>query len=132
MASLKVLNEIASELRLPLEIRKFRPLEELNRVNIDPFAWICNMTCGVYAVRLVEQGVVDHTVLVVTSESKCILDPEEQYALALDPEVLRKCGGYESTKLKIAEIRELLYPRKYKSVVLDFNSNTSPTVVPSE
>ena len=100
MASLKVLNDIAYELRLPLEIRKFRQLEELNRLNIDPFYCICNITCSVYAVRLVEQGVVDHTVLVVTSRSKCLLDPEEQYALTLDPEVLRKCGGHESKNLE--------------------------------
>ena len=112
MASLKVLNDISAELRLPLEIRKFRLLEELNKRNIDPFEWICNMTCSVYVVRLVEHGVVDHTVLVVTSETKCILDPEEQNALKLDPEVLRKCGGHESTKLRIAEVREILDPRK--------------------
>ena len=98
---------------MPLEIRKFRQLEELNRLNIDPFYCICNITCSVYAVRLVEQGVVDHTVLVVTSRSKCILDPEENSALAVDPEVLRKCGAYESTKLKIAEIREIMNPRKH-------------------
>ena len=81
MASLKVLNNIAAELRLPLETRKYRQLEELNRLNINPFTWICSMTCSVYLVRLVEHGVVDHTVLVVTSGNKCILYSEEQYEL---------------------------------------------------
>ena len=69
----------------------------------NPFEWILKQEEGVMVVRVVEEGVVDHCVVVDAGE-RIIVDGCEEYPLHLKIDTLRLCGGSEAANVRIAEV----------------------------
>ncbi len=68
------------------------------------FEAIAELRACVYAVRLREDTLIDHAV-VVDAKNGVIIDSEESGALALSADILERCGGERAKKLRLCEIR---------------------------
>lgn len=73
------------------------------------FSYVASMTQGVWIVRLLDEGFIDHAV-VLDCDKQIIVDSEESCAIALTATNLFLCGGGGggSKKLRVTTVREVV------------------------
>lgn len=106
--TLKQLFEEVHRINLPLAVRRI-PKAEREAFQKDPFAWVSNLKSGVWIVRLDQHDKSDHCVA-IDGNRGLILDGASRYPFILSEEILRRLGGDHATKLRVAEVRELVMP----------------------
>lgn len=73
----------------------------------DAFAWLANQTAGIWIVRVVRHGLVDH-VVALDGDRQLILDSAARYPFHLSEKLLREVGGSNVRDLRVAEVRKLV------------------------
>ena len=111
--SLKSATKYVQDMRLGVELRRV-PKGEREGFLEDSFAWVLGRDEGVMVVRIMEEEVVDHCV-VVDAGARIIVDGCEKYPLELSMDTLRLCGGSEATNIRIAEVSFLVKQRSKSS-----------------
>ncbi len=103
ITTLKSTRDILHKLSAKVEMRKptKKDREEMQGSR-HAFRWLAESAKGIWLVRVVESGIVDHCFCVDTSEA-LIFDSAEKYPLRLTEEVLKLCGGETSKTVKFAE-----------------------------
>jgi len=89
----------------------------------EGFRWVGNKKSGIWIVRLIHDGILDHC---VGGDNKrgMIFDKEEPAPEELSPQTLDMCGGHGTPGLRIAKVRELVEGRessKKKSKISKLN-----------
>ena len=111
--SLRLATKYVQDMRLGVELRRV-PKGERKYFLDDPFQWVLKQDDGIMVVRVVEEDVVDHC-LVVDSGARIIVDYCEEYPLGLSMDTLRRCGGSASMNIRIAEVSFLTKQRSKSS-----------------
>lgn len=72
----------------------------------DPFRFLTHLVRGVWIVRLVQKGRVDHCVL-VDCDDQLIYDGAEEFPVVLGEGTLALCGGEDAPSPSVAEVRRI-------------------------
>ena len=73
----------------------------------NPFMWVARRKSGVWIIRVIEQNLVDHCIVVDGSKG-LIHDSACRFPMRLSEQLLRRCGGEDARRLVVAEVRELV------------------------
>lgn len=104
--TLKQLFSLVHQIPAQLSVRRV-PKAVKKAFDANPFKWLAHHNQGVWIVRIVEHGIVDHCVALDCNRG-IVHDSASRYPFALTEDVLRLLGGDEAKNLRVAEVRELV------------------------
>ncbi len=106
-----IVNQMSSK-DMRLQIRRMCNWEHQKIHDSNPltaFEWLSKLSSGIWIARIKQDGVVDHAICIDASKTPgVILDSEEEQPILLNKVSLTLCGGKGASRLRVAEVRELL------------------------
>ena len=106
MKTLKQLFTLVHQIPAQLSVRR-APKSDKKAYEENPFKWLAHRSQGVWIVRIVEHGIVDHCVALDCNRG-IVHDSASRYPFALTEDVFRLLGGDDANNLRVAEVRELV------------------------
>lgn len=73
----------------------------------EAFTSLTVASSGIFIVRVLQENVVDHAVAIDAARN-VIIDSAENFGIELSVSNLKRCGGNDSTDLRVVEVRQVI------------------------